>query len=57
LVLPIHDWQFWIVSALALCAALYILRAVLPERWNPLRRKKPGVRTTLTISGKAPAKK
>jgi hypothetical protein len=57
LALPIHDWQFWIVSALALCAALYILRAVLPERWNPLRRKKPGVRTTLTISGKAPAKK
>jgi len=54
---PIHDWQFWIVSALALCAVLYILRVVLPVGWNPLRRKQPGVRTTLTISGKAPQKK
>lgn len=55
--MPTHDWQFWIVSALALCGLLYILRAVLPAQWNPLRRKGKGVKTTLTISGKTPPKK
>jgi hypothetical protein len=30
--LPIDDWQFWVVSLLALAAAFAVLRTVLPRK-------------------------
>lgn len=51
------DWQFWVVSAIALGALLYLLRGVIPDGWSPFRRKKPGIAASLTIGGKAMPKK
>ncbi|MCX5689341.1 MAG: hypothetical protein NTV94_06060 [Planctomycetota bacterium] len=51
--LPWDDWQFWMVSAATLVAALVLLRGILPESWK-LRRKKPGTRVSLTIKGQRP---
>jgi hypothetical protein len=46
----VHDWQFWIVTLAALCAAAWLLRGVIPG----LSRKKKGQkRATLTIGGKS----
>lgn len=52
--MPTGDWQFWLVTALALCAAGYLLRNVLPV---PLlskrsRRRRHESRATLTVGGK-----
>lgn len=49
------DWQFWVVTAIALGALLYLMRGVIPERW--WARKKPGRPASLTIEGKNMAKK
>lgn len=47
--LPVNDWQFWVVTLVALLAAAYVLREVIPWPW-----KKPrGKPTTLTIRGKS----
>jgi hypothetical protein len=46
---PVDDWQFWVVTALALGAAAFLLRGLLPDR---LRKKRRGNRTKLTIDGK-----
>lgn len=56
--LPTHDWQFWVTSALALCAAIYLLSKMVPVPWLSARRKKKRMRTkaTLTIGGKAVGK-
>lgn len=62
--LPTHDWQFWIVSALALVAAIWLLRGVVPV-WGFVAgavgralgrspRLKGERRATLTIGGKRP---
>lgn len=49
--MPVHDWQFWVVSAIALGALVFLLRRVLPAgMWG---KKKPGTKTSLTIGGKA----
>lgn len=50
---PVADWQFWIVTVLAIGALWFVLRSVLPAK---LGGKRGGVRkrTTLTISGKLP---
>jgi len=50
--LPVTDWQFWVVTLLALGAAWYILREVLPFKF--LRRKPKGRAASLTIEGKTP---
>jgi hypothetical protein len=50
--LPIHDWQFWVVTLIALFALWFVLRRALPARLGG--RKSKGVKTTLTIAGKAP---
>lgn len=47
---PLHDWQFWVVTALAGLALWWILRSLLPR----LGRRKTARRATLTIEG-APA--
>ncbi len=51
--MPVDDWQFWVVSVLAVLALAYLLREVLPERWSPFKRKKRGKATTLTVKGKS----
>ncbi|MDX2130783.1 MAG: hypothetical protein SFY69_01865 [Planctomycetota bacterium] len=52
--LPIGDWQFWVVTVLALLGAAFVLREVLPARINPLKRRRGEKKTTLTIEGKTP---
>jgi hypothetical protein len=51
--LPMNDWQFWMVSALATCALLFLLRHLLPAKWSLFRRAQKGKSATLTIGGKA----
>lgn len=46
---PVDDWQFWVVSALVLIAALWIARGLLPGR---RKNKAQQRRATLTIGGK-----
>src|ERR1051326_9065515 len=54
--LPIDDWQFWVVTVVALFAAWFVLRAVIPESWwgkIGLKRKPKGRAASLTVEGKA----
>ncbi len=51
--LPIHDWQFWVVSGLAAAALLYLARGLIPGR----KKRRGGTRATLTISGKPAERK
>jgi hypothetical protein len=55
--MPWGDWQFWLVTALALLAAAYLLRNVLPIPWLSRRARaaKGQRRATLTISAKTPS--
>jgi hypothetical protein len=63
---PTGDWQFWVVTVLAVCAAWYLVRAALPGRWAArLPRWLPGwligpkgragrrTHANLTIGGKS----
>lgn len=52
--LPVGDWQFWAVSGLALGAALWLLRGVLPVPALRRRRaaKRGRRRVSLTVEGK-----
>jgi hypothetical protein len=52
--LPVHDWQFWVASGLALAAAVYLLSKLVPVPWLSKKRKQRRQRTkaTLTIGGK-----
>lgn len=54
---PIHDWEFWVASAVALFAAAYLLRGVLPIPFLTarLRRSRRERRVTLTVEGQRPA--
>jgi hypothetical protein len=49
--MPVHDWQFWVVSAIALAAVTYLVRRILPA--GVLGKAKRGTRTSLTIGGRA----
>lgn len=53
--LPIHDWQFWIATTLAVVALIAVLRALVPQGLIPkfLRKKPKGRRATLTLGGQA----
>jgi hypothetical protein len=42
--MPINDWQFWIVTLIALGALYALFRMLVP--------KKKGKRTSLTVSAK-----
>lgn len=52
--MPFGDWQFWVVTALALIAAGYLLRNVIPVPVlsRRARRRKHESRATLTVGGK-----
>jgi len=50
---PIHDWQFWVVTALAACAAAWLVRKVVRFILRSRRGKAAPKRATLTIAGKA----
>lgn len=54
---PVHDWEFWVASGIALFAAAYLLRAVLPIPFLTarLKRKRRERRVTLTVEGQRPA--
>ncbi len=53
--LPVGDWQFWVVTVLAIIAAGWLLRGVLPipALRARLRRNKQTKRATLTIDGQS----
>ncbi|MBO6514156.1 MAG: hypothetical protein JJ974_09350 [Phycisphaerales bacterium] len=42
--MPVDDWQFWVVTAIGLVAAVWLIRLVLPK-------KKKGTRASLTVGG------
>ena len=42
--MPVGDWQFWVVTLLALAGLLFVVRLVLPRK-----RKSSGRRVTLTV--------
>ena len=48
--MPVGDWQFWVVTALALAGAWIVFRAVAPRRRKGNRRK-----VGLTIERKDPS--
>lgn len=52
--MPVGDWQFWVVSALALIAFVAVVRMVVPPSLWPkrFRRRTKGKSTTLTIGGR-----
>ncbi len=53
---PVHDWQFWVATGVAIAAAAWLAWKLLPlpmlKRW---RRGRRGKRATLTIEGEKPA--
>lgn len=49
---PVGDWQFWVVTTIALVAAIWLLRRLLPKRLFSAHRR-PVKPATLTIAGKA----
>ena len=52
--LPVGDWQFWVVTGLALAAVLWMLRGVVPVPFLTARyrRKKRERRVNLTVGGR-----
>lgn len=53
---PVHDWQFWVVTALAACALVFIVRRVVPPEWLPWKPKPKGRGATLTLEGRPVAR-
>lgn len=53
---PTHDWEFWVASAIALFAAAWLLRNILPIPFLSARskRKQRERRVTLTVKGQKP---
>lgn len=60
--MPVHDWQFWVVTAAALVALLVVLRPFLPARKGARSSACPGCgpgqaaararKTQVTVSGR-----
>ena len=48
--MPTGDWQFWVVTIIALLALIAAFKALAPKR----RSKSRGVSTSLTIEGDSP---
>ncbi len=48
--MPTGDWQFWVVTIVALLALIAAFRALAPKR----KSKSRGVSTSLTIEGDSP---
>lgn len=51
---PVGDWQFWIVTTVAIVAAVWLFRRLLPKRLFGGHRR-GGKPATLTIGGRAVA--
>ncbi|HLO39957.1 MAG TPA: hypothetical protein VK176_02970 [Phycisphaerales bacterium] len=52
--LPIHDWQFWVATVIAILALRHVLKMLFPSGL-PLMKKRAGgkgTRTTLTVDRK-----
>ena len=49
---PIHDWQFWLVTAIAVVAAWFVLREVLPPPLLGRKKRAQRKHANLTIEGK-----
>ncbi|MBL4698618.1 MAG: hypothetical protein JKX70_07280 [Phycisphaerales bacterium] len=47
--MPINDWQFWVVTLVAIASILGLKVVLMP--------KKKGTKTTLTVGGKPVGKK
>ncbi len=54
---PIHDWQFWVVTALALAAAAWLVRGLIRFALHTRKGKAPPKRATLTIEGRSASAK
>lgn len=52
---PVDDWQFWVVTAIALLAAVWLLRPLIPGLRK--RRARSTQRVTLTIGGNPTGKR
>lgn len=50
--MPTHDWQFWVVSAVALAAAAWIIRSLARVIYPRKSRRGRSSRATLTVAGK-----
>jgi hypothetical protein len=50
---PVHDWQFWVVTAMFLLAVLWLARGLLPWKRGGRARGKT-TRVSLTVGGKTP---
>ena len=50
--MPLGDWQFWIVTGLAVVAVVFVVRPMLPRR-----RPRRGKRVDLTIEKRSIHKK
>lgn len=48
---PVGDWQFWIVTTVAIVATIWLFRKLLPKRVFGGRRR-GGKPATLTIGGR-----
>lgn len=55
--LPLDDWQFWVATIIALGAAYFVARMILPRGWFPGGKKAQSRKVTLTIDGRPPEKK
>lgn len=55
---PVHDWQFWVVTGVAVLAAAWLLRGILPIPWLQKRRRarRKQHRATLTVEGRTVSK-
>ncbi len=54
--MPTNDWQFWVVSACFVLAALYLLRGVIPGLRGRAKKAKQTKRVNLTVGGKSVSK-
>lgn len=52
--IPFADWQFWLVTLIALVALWLMLRPLLPPRLGGKRGRGKRTRATLTIGGRGP---
>lgn len=52
--IPVHDWQFWVVTLICVVAAWFLFRDVLPVPFlrRARKRRKGEKRASLTISAK-----
>jgi hypothetical protein len=55
---PITDWQFWVVTLVAVAAAAWLFKGVVPIPWLSRRAKakKQTKRVSITVEGKTPDK-